>query len=109
MKPWKIFYDDGTTFSSDDGQPHEAPAFGFICAVGYDERGERYTMKGWDHYCFDEETDQWWGMDLSGLFDRLARNKVYAYKMGRTVSKTRYQEILHQSHEDEGFRNSKWA
>ena len=100
---WKIFYQDGTTFSSEDGKPCEAPPFGFICAIGYDEADRRYIMHGWDHYGWDIESQQWWGMDLCGLFDRLARNKVYAYKQGRTVTKDDFAAFLKQAHEDPDF------
>ena len=100
---WRIYYDDGATFSNLDGEPDEAPPFGFICAVGYDETGKRYIMHGWDHYCWDKEAKQWWGMDQYGLIDRLARNLVYAYKQGRTVTKTRFQEIMQDANLDPDF------
>ena len=97
---WKIYYDDGSTFSSADGPPDKAPSLGFICAVGYDESGDRYIMHGWDHYHWDVESQQWWGMDLQGLFDRLIRNKVFAYKMGRTVTKAQWLAIMKRADEE---------
>lgn len=97
---WRIYYDDGSTYSSDDGSPLDAPALGFICAVGRDELGDRYIMHGWDHYQWDLDSKQWWGMDLQGLFDRLIQNKVFAYKMGRTVTKTQWQAIMQRAHEE---------
>lgn len=100
---WRIYYDDGATFSSLDGTPEHAPPFGFICAIGYDETGTRYIMHGWDHYCWDKEAKQWWGMDQYGLIDRLARNLVYAYKQGRTVTKARFQEIMQAANLDPDF------
>lgn len=104
MRPkWRIYYSDGSTFDSTQGEPHEAPALGFIVALGYDEAGNRYMMQGWDHYCYDIDSDQWWGMDMVGLFDRLVHNKVYAYKMGRTITKTEFQKILVESHSDKDF------
>lgn len=85
------------------GGAEDAPAYGFICAVGYDEIGARYIMHGWDHYHWDQETQQWWGMDMAGLFDRLTRNLVFAYKQGRTVTKSRFAEIMQQAHLDPDF------
>ena len=102
MRPtWRVYYDDGGTFDSTQGLPEDAPAFGFICAVGYDETGQRYIMHGWDHYCWDE--DQWWGMDLCGLIDRLALNRVRAYKLGRTVTKQRFRELMAAAASDPDF------
>lgn len=100
---WKIFYDDGSTFSSEEGSPESAPAYGFICAIGYDETGARYIMHGWDHYHYDIDSQQWWGMDIFGLMDRLTRNKVHAYKQGRTVTKTIYSELMSKAHHDPDF------
>ena len=103
LSDWRIYYDDGSTFSRLDGMPHEAPSVGFICSIGYDELGDRYIMHGWDHYCYDTASKQWWGMDHMGVFDRLRRNALYAYKEGRTVTKTEWQKILNLAHNDEDF------
>lgn len=100
---WRIYYSDGSTFDSTMGGPEGAPPFGFVCAVGYDETGARYIMHGWDHYQWDVDTAQWWGMDLCGLFDRLTRNLVFAYKQGRTVTKTDFQRIMQTAHTDPDF------
>lgn len=103
MVSWRIYYDDGATFDSTQGAPDEAPSLGFVCALGYDESGDRYIMHGWDHYCWDTESQQWWGMDLCGLFDRLIRNRVFAYKQGRTVTKKEFHALMRRAHEDEDF------
>ena len=103
MGRWKIYYDDGSTFSSDQGSPEQAPSLGFICAVGYDEEGNRYIMHGYDHYSYDLESEQWFGSDIAGLLDRLLHNKVFAYKMGRTLTKSAFREIMSRAHNDKQF------
>lgn len=104
MPDWRIYYDDGSAFDSTQGEPHEAPSHGFILALGYDQAGTRHIMQGWDHYRFDRETNQWWGMDLFGVFDRLRFGKeIYAYKEGRTVSKLLWQELLTKANNDPDF------
>lgn len=85
------------------GEPHEAPPFGFIAAIGYDEVGDRYIMQSWDHYGYDIASKQWWGQDIHGLIDRLARNLVYAYKQGRTVTKAEFGVIMTRAHKDTDF------
>ena len=100
---WRIYYEDGSTFSNQEGSPEAAPPFGFVCAVGYDETGTRYIMHGWDHYCFDLNSIQWWGMDLCGVFDRLSRNLVFAYKQGRTVTKSEFKAIMSRASNDPDF------
>ena len=101
---WRIYYDNGSTFDSNEGGPEDAPAHGFICAVGYEANGKRYIMHGWDHYRWDRDVGQWWGMDLFGVFDRLRFNKeVFAYKEGRTVSVAIWKEIMDRAHRDPDF------
>jgi hypothetical protein len=100
---WRIYYDDGSTFSSLDGEPHEAPPRGFICVVGYDDKNGRYILAQWDHYYYDKEADQWWGCDIHGLIDRLCMNRIYAYKLGRTVTSTEYQKIMDSADKDPDF------
>lgn len=60
-------------------------------------------MNGWDYYRWDEATKQWWGMDFTGLLDALSRNDVYACKIGRTVSKLKFQGIMRLAHEENEF------
>ncbi|HSH00477.1 MAG TPA: hypothetical protein VLB27_10525 [candidate division Zixibacteria bacterium] len=103
MPAWRIYYDDGSTFSDEDGGPEAAPSEGFVCAVGYDERGQRYIMHGWDFYQWDDEGKQWWGMDRYGLHDRLRRNLVFAYKEGRTVTRTQFEALIARAHADADF------
>ena len=71
MKPWKIFYSDGSTFGINDGPVEEAPREGFLCALGYSLSDKRYIMHRWDFYRYDEESDQFWGMDIWGVIDWL--------------------------------------
>ena len=101
MPEWRVYYDDGSTFDSNRGEPHDAPPEGFVCAVGWDERGQRYIMHGWDFYQWSN--DQWWGMDRIGLHDRLRRNLVYAYKEGRTVTRTEFEVLMSKANLDPDF------
>ena len=103
LPDWRIYYDDGSTFDSNQGSPEDAPSTGFIVAVGFDETGKRYLMHGWDHYCYDQKSNQWWGCDLMGVFDRLRRNVMYAYKEGRTVTKTEWNVLTERAHKDPDF------
>ena len=100
---WRIYYDDGSMFDSTQGEPHEAPPEGFICAVGYNENGKRYIMHKWDFYCWDLDNAQWWGMDIFGLMDRLRRNKVYAFKEGRTITADQWSKISMAAADDPEF------
>jgi hypothetical protein len=101
---WRIYYSDGSTFDSNQGNPFDAPTEFFICAVGYDEKGHRYIMHGWNYYRWDKETCQWWGMDNQGLKTRLRHNgEIYAYKEGYTITKAQFNAIMERAHKDPDF------
>ena len=103
MIEWRIYYSDGSSFDSTQGSPDMAPSRGFVCAVGYDERGDRYIQNGWDHYWFDVKSCQWWGCDRDGLIDQLCENRVWAYKQGRTVTRSEFSDIMQTAHKDPDF------
>lgn len=113
MNKWRIYYDDGSTFDWQQGEPHEAPPEGVICIVGYDRHGKRYIMHGGavdgpskgyaQFYCWDIASGEWWGMDMPGLFDRLRRNLVYAFKEGRSVDNELFKAIMMKAHLDTDF------
>ena len=73
---WKVYYGDGSTFSSDDGEPREAPPHGVQVIV--ERVGER-TMQhslgdyyGWDGVQWEANNtkQERWGVVLIGtLFD----------------------------------------
>jgi len=115
MSKWRIYYDDGSTFDWLMGEPHEAPPEGVLCIVGYKQSGRRYIAHGGtldgatlargyaQFYCYDQETNEWWGMDYAGLLDRLRRNLVYAFKEGRSVRCDLFERVMHRAHTDPDF------
>lgn len=106
---WRIYYDTGATFSSEDGAPEEAPNMGFICVVGYTLEGARYITHGFNHYRWDPPTAVWWGMDWHGVLDRLRftgaerDNPFFAYKEGRMVSDVLFKDLMTRAHRDPDF------
>ncbi len=77
---WRIYYDDGTTF---DGSPEEAPGWGVVVIPQYG--------------------GPWWGHDLAGLLDCLARPGPNIVIHGRTVASSRWPEMMAQANHDPDF------
>ena len=114
---WRLYYDhvlESTgrdTFDSNDGEPENTPAWGFICAAfpDYDAEGNsigKMVMWGWDRYFYHEGYNEWWGCDRFGLDDRLAhRLPVRAVCFGRTVHSTVFREIFERAANDSYFPN----
>jgi len=77
---WRIYYSDDSTFSSDDGEPEDAPGWGVVVIPQYG--------------------GGWWGHDLAGLLDCLALPGPSIVIHGRTVAKGDWQRFLAEADRD---------
>jgi len=103
MLSWRIYYDDGSTFDSSQGEPEDAPSFGVVFIPQPDEQVGRMVMQGWDWYYFNK-SGQWWGCDIYGLLDRLLHNlPTRALKQGRTMGNDAYQKLRSVATNDPDF------
>jgi hypothetical protein len=108
MVTWKIYYVDRSTFSSEDGTPKEAPAFGVITIVQRVEGGERPTARldGEDFYYWVPSVGRWFGGDEYGIRERLRnREEVVALKQGRLVLYDEFCEICAAASNDPVWRD----
>jgi hypothetical protein len=71
---WKIYYEDGTTFSDRDGKPKEAPGWGVQTIVQPHVESGRYLLPPYDYYLYRD--GRWIGVDVAGLTDHLLKLKV---------------------------------
>lgn len=94
MVNWIVFYDDGRSFSSDDGSPERADPWGVICVVSRSREHGRTLWVGKDYFWWDEDAE-WVCGDFAGLLDYLTR-RPYAPKIvlvGRGRAATRFHDI----------------
>jgi hypothetical protein len=104
---WRIWYDNGSSFSDEDGPPELAPGRGVICIVQDAERTGRVKLSGADYYIWKE--GQWFRADLFGLWDYLVEPGHKKVVFGRTVARHLYNQILRQAEADDRFpRRSAW-
>lgn len=104
MLSWRIYYDDGSTFDSAQGEPHEAPGLGVQAVVQVDERVGRVILTRFDWYYYRADLREWWASDLFGLLDQLTsdtRGVVLAVRAGRNAAA--YDAILARAHGDPDF------
>lgn len=101
---WKIYYEDGSTFSDEDGTIEEAPARGVICIVQADgSLGRRFELDE-DFYVWSEAVgwkQGWTAMNIFGLMDFLI--ELGLVKFGRMTDDQNYQAIKRRAAEDPGF------
>ena len=68
---WKIYYEDGTTFSDQDGKPKDAPGWGVQTIVQPHIESGRYLLPPYDYYLYRDS--RWIGVDVAGLTDHLLK------------------------------------
>lgn len=98
---WKVYYDGGSTYSSEDGDITAAPGWGVLAIAYVDRATGRSVMRGFDYYYFME--GEWYGNDLTGLLDRLLnmnpdtgkRWPVDVVLAGRGVDDKSFQAAVH--------------
>lgn len=99
---WKIYYDNGSTFSDVDGKPHEAPALGVQAVVQADSTVGRQVIQGRDFYYFEDGL--WNSADVFGLWDYLCRpGAEKIVRFGRNMSSAHFHAVLKKASTDPDF------
>ena len=98
---WRIYYDDGTTFSSADGPAEESPALGVQAIVQPDSEVGRTVDAKREYYWWID--DRWDGGDIFGLFDYLARPGVKVVRFGRSMTNAGFRAVYQAAVNDPDF------
>lgn len=98
---WRIYYANGGTFSSEDGNCREAPPWGVLVIVQQDTETGRSFWKDCDFYWWVKLC--WVGGDLIGLLDYLAHCNCAKVLQGRTVPDSIYREAMRRAVNDSDF------
>lgn len=105
---WEIYYGDSSTFSSDDGEPHEIPQDKrhnvMVCAVANIDLTGRDCWNQSDFYIYHLD-EGWLSVDWTGLLDQVLHNthKITAVLQGRVVSGKLFKEILRRAETKPGL------
>lgn len=109
MIQWRVYYEDDSTFSNEDGSPENAPVLGVVCIVLKDPTVGRMILCRYDWYIFKSadtrEPEEWSGHDIHGVLDQLMYNpgRIIACKQGRCVSDALYKTIYQRAVDDPDF------
>lgn len=90
---WKVYYGDGSTFSSEDGTPEECPTRGVQVVAQEDEDHGKILLTSDDYYWWDGERESWFCGDRFGLYDYLCRPGWKKVLFGRTLTDEEYEEV----------------
>lgn len=92
MLAWRIWYDDLTVYDSAVSGPDQAPALGVQAIAVADATVGRLILSRYDYYWWD--AGRWWGGDLFGLWDYLARPGWKRILFGRSLSNEQFSEVM---------------
>ncbi len=104
MLKWKVYYADNSTFSSDDGEPWEAPGYGVqaVCQPEPDVGLE--TLHAFDYYIYRRGC--WLGIGgHDGLVDHMISYapEIKAVLAGRQIPRQDYQVVMRLALHDPDF------
>lgn len=90
---WRIHYENGQTFSNEEGLPWEAPVFG-VLFIG--QTAPERPLFNKDYYLWRNDYACWIECDLVGLLDHLTHNarEISAVLLGRTIPSERFESEL---------------
>ena len=96
MVAWRIYYGDGSAFSSSEGAPERAPLVNVqAIAQAADPAIGRRICSRFDFYWY--EGGEWHGGDLFGLFDYMTRISPCIVKFGRVLPRLEFEAILNRA------------
>jgi len=105
---WRIYYGDGSSFSSEDGEPHEIPEGKrhnvMVCAVANRQLTGRDCWNQSDFYIYRTDIG-WTPVDWTGLLDQVLHcvDKISCVLQGRTCETETFQRILRLARTEPGL------
>ena len=103
MLDWRIYYGDESTFSSDDGEPQDAPSRDVqVIASPYERVGRRLVNRH-DFYWYDVTDREWRGGDFFGFWDYLTLTGLKIPKFGRNIKLEDFDAIYQRAKNDPDF------
>ena len=92
---WRLYYEDGSTFDSDQGEPWESPELG-ICLVAQPGK-DQDILATRDYVIYRTDVERWMETDIAGLYDQLMTNVRYinCFRLTRQLPITaEFRELL---------------
>jgi hypothetical protein len=103
---WAIYYLGGSTFTSEDGPPEDAPGLGVLCIAQWDhDAGKREMTHGTgvyvvNWYWWDAKGSWWIGGDDVGLAQYLAEPGWKKVIVGATAPNQEWRETVRRAIND---------
>jgi len=105
---WRIYYGDGSVFTSDDGLPYAAPRQD-VQVIVQGKDGSYEIVHGKDEFYWEPSTGGWHGTDQFGAFDHLIRSKRQCLLFGRMMADSEWRTLFARIKEELGPRSGSYS
>lgn len=100
---WRVYYADGSVFTSQEGEPWDAPRLG-VQVVAQERDGDHELVWGRDHFYYDPGAGGWCTTDLFGALTHLATAPRQCLLFGQWMADDRFARLMERVHADIGPR-----
>ena len=92
---WTLWYEDGSTFTSEEGTPNDSPMWGLIC-IGQPGAAGRDLLWNETYYIFRTDTGEWSAHDLVGFVDQSVHYAplIECVRIGRDTQTSRFKAVV---------------
>ena len=105
---WRIYYERGVVYTSEDGSPFDAPRVG-VQVIAQEKDGTYELIHGRDHFYWEPERGGWMTTEIFGAIDHLMRANRQCLLFGRQLSDADYTAVLERVWADCGKRDHRYA
>lgn len=99
---WCIYYDDGSTFSSEQGSPEDSPVAGAVLVLQPRVYGRNFVGRGEPFFLYRSDLGEWFACDLAGLLDQLSHFAplITCVRVGRWMATDAWVAVQQQADHD---------
>jgi len=103
---WCIYYEDGSTFSDEDGAPHESPVWGCVALAQPALDSSDKIMVNADYYLWRPDRNLWYQCGVDGLDDHICHfgHLIECVRKTRYIPTIDFREIWKQARIDCGLK-----
>jgi hypothetical protein len=94
QRQWRIYYGDGSRFTSEDGSAFDAPRTNVQLIAQQDDSMGWELLSESDYYYFEPDTRGWYVADLFTVWDVLVRAKQPLIAFGRMLNTEEFRQIV---------------
>jgi hypothetical protein len=105
---WRVYYSDGSVYTSQDGTPFDAPRQD-VQVIAQEKDGDYQLAHGRDYFYFEEDRGGFAACDLFSAFDHLVRARRQCLFFGRMLSDSDWRALFARVKEDVGPRSAAYA